>query len=889
MRNICRPFVLHNDFLPPDSGVHEDWDYLAFGYYDGISIGENLFKDNEFSLNLLWDYEKERLKKLEGKYSEKIIFGFRSENDSYTNAHIKDEIFWNQETEYPFIFAILLQIKEEDIEKLNYDKRCEMEIGISIPEKVQAISYLTLDNSDLILVLKCKEYQTGANIIDGFHRSEVDSVIKKCGMRLTYSFTIAGIDRKKLNQQLEKISEMQSENVNKAYVYVIEKWPGSIDNVLNKMNEQMGLKNGKKAKKESVLGCNDEVIIIENVPWGSFLKMFVDKTGVLNNSSSLYGSDIIGVTTIIAQTQKSTSVRRSISLENEGKQFPSLSVSLRKMIENFEAVDGKITTRDENLIRYLYQIINSLQKFEKTPFPDYVFLSAFLPMHLVMSLYSVERTPNIQRRFFDSFYEFIKSLNMYVQNATYTDRQFTQTLNFDIRIYSTPVKMNAFYNAFIHFLKKYLDRDNDEETEKREYEFLTCLGIADTMRVEELFKNVSDTKRMFIVNIPENQAYNPQYMLIMLSHEVGHFVGKKVRSRDVRKGAAKSILCKVIVNYFYEYLKKEIESEEFEYIQSEEYWKWLEEVFKKMLSAHIEQLSTISSYEERFQNCTREDATRNIEIHKKFNTYTHVMKTDFTDACGLIFADDESKEKLFSYLLEKDHLYWIEKGKSYDFQNQRNLKIKIDDAILSLIENSKWNERDICLNSIIDKMMYFFKECIADIIGIITLGISMDEYLRALLLNEQEQNGKLEIDGSNFWRSLMVVYCLGLKNKLWDFHQLEDYSNCTSEEEKKFKKGINDQLKLFLNKNNEIKFTDIEEGEDQILHLFKNTQILVEFEQYFLKCRDILLSWNTGDNPMQEVYKVFKDENVEKIVMEIQYYILKYRNDVKSIIEKYAQ
>lgn len=135
----------------------------------------------------------------------------------------------------------------------------------------------------------------------------------------------------------------------------------------------------------------------------------------------------------------------------------------------------------------------------------------------------------------------------------------------------------------------------------------------------------------------------------------------------------------------------------------------------------------------------------------------------------------------------------------------------------------------------------------------------------------------------------MVVYCLSLKNKLWDFHQLEDYSNCTGEEEKKFKKGINDQLKLFLNKNNEIKFTDIEEGEDQILHLFKNTQILVEFEQYFLKCRDILLSWNTGDNPMQEVYKVFKDESVEKIVMEIQYYILKYRNDVKSIIEKYAQ
>ncbi len=43
MQNICRPFVLYNDFLPPGSEIHETWDYLAFGYYDGLSVGENLF------------------------------------------------------------------------------------------------------------------------------------------------------------------------------------------------------------------------------------------------------------------------------------------------------------------------------------------------------------------------------------------------------------------------------------------------------------------------------------------------------------------------------------------------------------------------------------------------------------------------------------------------------------------------------------------------------------------------------------------------------------------------------------------------------------------------------------------------------------------------------
>ncbi len=45
MYNICRPFVLHNDFLPPSREVHQDWDYLSYGYYDGISVGKNLFSD----------------------------------------------------------------------------------------------------------------------------------------------------------------------------------------------------------------------------------------------------------------------------------------------------------------------------------------------------------------------------------------------------------------------------------------------------------------------------------------------------------------------------------------------------------------------------------------------------------------------------------------------------------------------------------------------------------------------------------------------------------------------------------------------------------------------------------------------------------------------------
>ena len=52
--NVCRPFVFYNDFIPPESNVHEDWQYLAFGYYDGISVGDNLFVNGKIDMNALW-------------------------------------------------------------------------------------------------------------------------------------------------------------------------------------------------------------------------------------------------------------------------------------------------------------------------------------------------------------------------------------------------------------------------------------------------------------------------------------------------------------------------------------------------------------------------------------------------------------------------------------------------------------------------------------------------------------------------------------------------------------------------------------------------------------------------------------------------------------------
>ena len=216
----------------------------------------------------------------------------------------------------------------------------------------------------------------------------------------------------------------------------------------------------------------------------------------------------------------------------------------------------------ENISRYLCQIINSLQKAEKLPFLDYALVSAFLPLNMVMQISEIvgrKEDETLAGEFYSCFYEFIRGLNIYIQNMAYLDRQFIQIINFDFKTYYTPVKMTAFYNAFIYSLKNYLDSINEENGQKHEYEFLLCLGATGNMEVQELFQGMSDTKRLFLVYIPEDQSYKPKQMLIMLGHEVGHFVGQKIRSREERLECAINIMAKIMVRYLRDYLERRVD------------------------------------------------------------------------------------------------------------------------------------------------------------------------------------------------------------------------------------------------------------------------------------------------------------------------------------------
>lgn len=895
--SVCRPIVLYNDFLPPDVEPHRNWGYLAFGYFDGIMIGKNLFQNGGYSLEQLWLYELEQTEALEGKYSAQVLFGFRCEDElcSY------DEEFWEEalreNTPYPFVFVTMLQgdIKKE---KAAIEYRKLLEKSLTEDGRRKAITYLTLDNNSLILVLMCREYGDGATLIDMFHRKEEVSPLREIGLKLTYSFTVAAVQRCFLNKD-QAIKDVHGAPIEHVYVYAIEKKPGSIEEICRSIQGDLG----KEVCKESILGCNDEVIIIDDVSWPVFLKWFQDKKGILNHSSAQYGEKLIGITTIIGQPQAfadNSSLHEKTS--KQGQYYRYFSKDLKRMIEE---IGGEIDPRYRNLERYLRQTINALQKFEDTPIPDYIFCSMFLSIRMVLEILKERRRVKILREdFFTCFYEFVKALNLCVQNSIRSDRQFIQSLDFNIRIYSTPVRLNAFYNAFIYNMKKFLNTMGDVQ-EKNEYEFLTCLGIMDTVQVNELFKNMMKGKRLFLVSIPENQTYDMRLMLIMLGHEVGHFVGQTVRNREERVKDAIRITAKITTSYFKLKLKEQREyakQERSDYIQNSGYWDKFENRLSRRLSEQMDNFQKVDYLKEKKYPGRPGKIVGEIgRMHKEYGMYTHVLRETLVDGVSDVLC--EHREELFDFLLEKEYLYQLSQGEEVSgaAKGRQRLSEEMGNLIKVGTGYSVWEKKSLSVVSAVNMMMSFFKECEADLVAILVLELSLEDYLYAIWKSVWDQGIKdWEMPEEATIRIGLVVSCMcyhiedGQKGFYWSDKQFEQIEEGVDDRIRKMNVQIINFIDSYLGEDNQ---DIIVQKANQTVDVFLDSTILKLLLGYLVRCRDTFRNMLEGQGrddvtnslvkrsgmqkQLKNIYNQCKEKNVEELIWNMQKYIEDYKQQLQ--------
>lgn len=306
-KNICRPFMLYNDFIPPVSENHDDWRYLSFGYHDGFEREENLFVEGTYNPQHMWEYYLKQSEKLNGSYLSQIFCGLREEDPE--GESITDQEFWNRETmelEYPFVFLSLIQIDKDNPRNFRdgWEKRRAFEREINTKETCyRVIVYMSFDSSDLILVVRSKSYKQGAKFIDQFHGKKGQNILESAfGWQLKYGFTVASFNKSAIDSE----SFMADEEISKVVVYLIERYPGGIDEYIDRIHKWGNEKQVDQERinafietRHTILGCNDEVFEIKDISWRKFLELYREKEGIFNSTNEHYKECLNGITTII--------------------------------------------------------------------------------------------------------------------------------------------------------------------------------------------------------------------------------------------------------------------------------------------------------------------------------------------------------------------------------------------------------------------------------------------------------------------------------------------------------------------------------------------------------------------------------------------------------------
>ena len=888
MYNICRAFTLYNDSALPGNTEANQGEYVSFGYYDGISVSRNLFEEvnGKYTFSFLWKYCDDISNKADGTYLSQIVYAFRTdENEEY------EADFWkNDDSEYPFMFFSFVQLKNKKHDSLKKLSEFEAALNeINSSRKCQIITYLTLDSSDLILIIRCGEYETGAEIIDDFHSSQENNLFEEyMGCNIGYCYTVASIDRAFLNCK-DKVKTLTGEIAN-VQIYMIEQMPKSIQAIYDELKDTINTYGIIKPAGMPVLGCNDEVLLLENIPWNKFLIHYMDKTGCLNHSSKIYADNLVEVTTIIGSRRKNQNPGNVEKSSNNKIHFGVCE----KLLNNFRSVAEYYP----NIRKSVTQILCSLRKFENEHFPPYLYSSLIHSVDMMIDILQEAATNGLKDNAAEYFFQCQKAFYLSIQNTARVDRQFTQTPDFDMRMYDVPVKLVMFFIAYINAIKEYLSKAGEmNEEEAHKYEFLLCPGGAYSTQVTELFQLISEKNRMFLVEIPEHQIYNIKLMLIMLGHEVAHIVGKEIRNRNGRMEKAIGITAKLAVSYMKNALEtwKNHKWEEcIAYVcSSTTVWEEIENQITDGLKKFLDE-DYLKRYlkEEYHDNGKRTAMGDKIERLIKRKEYS--AELSYLLAKGLQQFMENESDKLWERIKYRCKNYLNATDKS-DFQaSQYQLQEKMHEITRKIVIGDQIDAEVFSAINTIGMMMNVFSESFADLAVVQITGMPWQDYIGAAITCQKQQNFRFDTTKDSEWllRMGLVVACMDYPENGSEFGEwnIQEFENDNIlKEEKKVKIALYNFVKTYFYEGEKTDSESLNGSRPREiisgLSVLYDAGILREMLKYLMDCKCKLKEAGNDKSEtldmIRKMYQLFgKNCKVHDELLKMQEYIDAYVSNI---------
>lgn len=207
---------------------------------------------------------------------------------------------------------------------------------------------------------------------------------------------------------------------------------------------------------------------------------------------------------------------------------------------------------------YVYETMHSLQELLRNGFAEEFVLSVLPSFEAYLSVASdlceylrITTDPkyvvNVKReiaQFDELTRSFFSAVNTLASCTMHNERQFVQAPSFNAAYFEIPPKLLVFYNSIVKAIQNKLHTKNDDN-----YQFLIVPDYRHNINVTpfESIGGIRQRQHIAIIYLSEKYFYDPAKAILLLGHEVGHYIGnryRKVRAKEIFN-AVSSALCYV--------------------------------------------------------------------------------------------------------------------------------------------------------------------------------------------------------------------------------------------------------------------------------------------------------------------------------------------------------
>ncbi len=638
--------------------------YRTFGNHDIITIAP-----------ITGDTATERFKGMwqqTNMYSQNIKAGESIHNLFAISDEASCSSFWKLEAPYLFISAIQINFdNNETFENQLIMFRDELKLifekeGFKSTEDF--VIYNSLDCGDILLFIKTDRYNAGANAI---HKMTIKSTHKH------YSYSVCGIDANLAIESTSKDDEVipkvvlcsvlaDATNYNDWFQDFAKEYPNEFpyfDSTISYSSEKNVLCSNEHIDEYihlSRLGNEDICINIFNCKINHLLKMLYTDTGVFCNKNEVVASAFSRLRIMF-----DTSI--SDMVPTEKRKF-TLGTSLIHLLDN----KWKDTLKEYSnpyVHKAICEMLAATENLENKGFAYDVqdCIRNVFPLFVEkINLYNKYQSEFSSFNFNNDLIIFTTGLMSIANGSLHADKLFINVPGFNAVTCDAPAKLLVYYTAYIQKIVTILN-DNIN----CDYRFLLCPDLYLGIEIVPLFNYEKNGSQLLKARIPINKLFDPQKLLMELSHEAAHFVGDGFRKRKDRvcllaKTIAYTFADRIVrpkmmnkLEFDYDnaghlgentivssFIQTDSEHMSIDYMLSNQ-WKEIVDFIQEELLIGVE--STESLYLDDVHKLIERNA-RQLFVDTSFNKLSNKVCEVITESCNV---DDVDKMFLLSKIVER--------------------------------------------------------------------------------------------------------------------------------------------------------------------------------------------------------------------------------------------